>query len=123
MENKVAFVFDAKNLMDHYLPMGPCALEVLKLRWAEYDKDQVWVFPAQSPNNTKGYYSDPKVALDTIRDNAGIKIVRGHDLRRTFGAACEKLGFSDRQTKRMLGHVTAGGESVNRYTGIPVYRG
>ncbi|WP_296907969.1 hypothetical protein [Polaromonas sp.] len=37
-------------------------------------------------------------------------------MRRTFGAACEKLGFSDRQTKRMLGHVTAGGESVNRYT-------
>ena len=116
MENKVAFVFDAKNRMDHYFPIGPCALEVLKLRRAEYDMDQVWVFPAQSPNNTKGYYSDPKVALDTIRDNAGIKIVRGHDLRRTFGAACEKLGFSDRQTKRMLGHVTAGGESVNRYT-------
>ena len=47
----------------------------------------------------------------------GIEIVRGHDLRRTFGAACEKLGFSDRQTKRMLGHASSGGESVGRYTG------
>jgi integrase len=116
MDNRVAFVFDAKNRMDHYFPIAPCAMEILKLRRAEYDDEQVWVFPAQSSNNTKGYYSDPQVALNTIRENAGIKVVRGHDLRRTFGAACEKLGFSDRQTKRMLGHVTAGGESVNRYT-------
>ena len=35
-----------------------------------------------------------------------------HDLRRTFGAACEKLGFTDRQVKRTLGHGVAGGETV-----------
>ena len=116
MENKIAFVADAKNRMDHYFPIAPCALEILKLRRSDCGEDQVWVFPAQSPNSMKGYYSDPKVALDTIRENAKVKILRGHDLRRTFGAACEKLGFSDRQTKRMLGHVSAGGESVNRYT-------
>jgi len=50
-----------------------------------------------------GHYGDPSVAMDTVRERAGIKVVRRHDLRRTFGAACEKLGLNDRQVKRMLG--------------------
>ena len=55
-------------------------------------------------------------AMATVKQRAGIAVVRGHDLRRTFGAACEKLNFNDRQTKRMLGHGVAGGETLGRYT-------
>jgi len=116
MKERVVRISDAKNRGDHEFPIGPCAYELLKLRRENQIKGEVWVFPAKSPNSLKGYYSDPSVALKTVRDNAGIKVVRGHDLRRTFGAACEKLGLTDRQIMRLLGHGVAGGESLGRYT-------
>jgi integrase len=116
LNKRVARVNDAKNRGDHEFPIGPCAIELLKLRRAAELEGQAWVFPARSANSTKGHYSDPSVALNTVRERAGIKTVRGHDLRRTFGAACEKLGFTDRQAKRMLGHGVASGETMGRYT-------
>ena len=116
LDKRVARVNDAKNRGDHEFPIGPCAVELLKLRRAAELEGQAWVFPARSANSTKGHYSDPSVALNTVRERAGIKTVRGHDLRRTFGAACEKLGFTDRQAKRMLGHGVASGETLGRYT-------
>ena len=116
LDKKVGFVADAKNRGDHEFPIAPCAAELLKRRRADQLDGEVWVFPARSPSSTKGYYSDPQQALRTVKERAGIDVIRGHDLRRTFGAACEKLNYSDRQTKRMLGHSTAGGESVGRYT-------
>lgn len=117
IERAIGFVGDAKNRGDHEFPIAKCAIELLKRRRADQDADQQWLFPTSSPMSTKPYLSDPSQAMKTIKENAGLKVVRGHDLRRTFGAACEKLGFSDRQTKRMLGHAVAGGESVGRYTG------
>lgn len=116
MKQRVVCINDAKNRGDHEFPIGPCAYELLKLRRSSQIEGEVWVFPAKSPKSDKGYYSDPTVALQTVRDMAGIKVVRGHDLRRTFGAACEKLGLNDRQIKRMLGHGVAGGETLGRYT-------
>lgn len=74
-----------------------------------------WTLPSRIPCEV-GHYADPSVAMDTVRKRAGIKAVRGHDLRRTFGAACEKLGLIDRQVKRMLGHAVGGGETLGRYT-------
>ncbi|PHM20523.1 MAG: hypothetical protein CK604_06250 [Curvibacter sp. PD_MW3] len=74
-----------------------------------------WFLPSGIPCEV-GHYGDPSVALATVRERAGIKAVRGHDLRRTFGAACEKLGLADRQVKRLLGHAVGGGETLGRYT-------
>lgn len=118
MDNKVAHVADAKNRGDHEFPIGPCAFELLKLRLASDPKGSPWVFPARFKNRRREveHYNDPTTALNTVRDRAGLKVVRGHDLRRTFGAACEKLGFTALQSKRMLGHHTAAGETVGRYT-------
>ncbi|HEX7687623.1 MAG TPA: tyrosine-type recombinase/integrase [Burkholderiaceae bacterium] len=112
----VGHVGDAKNRGDHEFPIGPFAMQLLKLRRAEQTEGQVWVFPGRNPKSEGGNYKDPTVAMATVKEMAGVKQARGHDLRRTFGAACEKLGFSDRQTKRMLGHATGSGQSVNRYT-------
>lgn len=112
----VGHVGDAKNRGDHEFPIGPLAMQLLKLRRAEQGEGQIWVFPARSPRSDRGCYTDPTHAMKTVKEMAEVKQARGHDLRRTFGAACEKLGFSDRQTKRMLGHSTGTGDSVNRYT-------
>ena len=116
MELRVARITDAKNRQDHEFPIAPFAFELLKLRREAQGPKEHWVFPARSTVSKKGHYADPSVAMRTVRDMAGIKVVRGHDLRRTFGAACEKLGFTDRQVKRMLGHSTSGGETLGRYT-------
>lgn len=117
MDARVARINDAKNREDHEFPIGPFAYELLKLRRSKQAKGERWVFPARSAVSKKGHYSDPSVAMATVRERAGIKMVRGHDLRRTFGAACEKLGLNDRQVKRMLGHAVGGGETLGRYTG------
>ena len=116
LDKRVAFIADAKNRGDHEFPIAPCAAEILKRRRADQVEGEVWVFPARSANSTKGHYSDASAAMATVKQRAGIAVVRGHDLRRTFGAACEKLNFNDRQTKRMLGHGVAGGETLGRYT-------
>lgn len=149
IKQKVVFIHDAKNRDDHEFPIGPFALNLLKLRWSDRRKGVPWLFEAKMPGSRKGliyvkngeevdpkeegneggqwqtpsgipletgHYGDPSVAMDTVRERAGIKVVRGHDLRRTFGAACEKLGLNDRQVKRMLGHSIGGGETLGRYT-------
>ena len=116
MKDRVVRINDAKNRGDHEFPIGPCAYELLKMRREGQLAGQAWVFPASSPKSEKGHYSDSTVAMATVRDMAGIKVVRGHDLRRTFGAACERLGLADRQIKRMLGHGVAGRETLGRYT-------
>ena len=112
MKTRVVRINEAKNRGNHESHIGPCTYELLKLRRERQLEGEVWVFPARSPNSLKGYYSDPSVAMQNVRDNAGIKVVRGHDLRRTFGAACEKLDLADRQIKRMLGYGVTGGEVV-----------
>lgn len=116
IEMGVAFVGDSKNRSDHEFPIAPCAIELLKRRRAVQIEGEKWVFPARSPHSAKGFYSDPSIAMDTVKKRAGLKVVRGHDLRRTFGAACEKLGYNDRQIKRLLGHGPALGETLGRYT-------
>jgi len=116
LDNRAAFVGDAKNRGDHLFPIAPCAAELLKLRRDAQSEDQVWVFPSMSALNQKGHYSDPTVARETVRQRAGVEVLRGHDLRRTFGRVCEELGFTPAQTQRLLGHATAGGKATHRYT-------
>lgn len=91
-------------------------MQLLKLRRGAQIEGQAWVFPGRNPASEGGNYKDPTVAMATVKAMSGVKQARGHDLRRTFGAAGDKLGYSDRQTKRMRGHSVGGGESVGRYT-------
>jgi integrase len=56
------------------------------------------------------------MANELLKDSGSkIEVLRGHDLRRTFGAACDMLGFNSRQSKFMLGH-SPGGDVTDRYT-------
>lgn len=120
----IGCISDGKNGNDHEFPIGPCALALLKIRKSMLSPDTPWVFPTESASAKRGYYTDPSCAMASIQRLANegltpdrqIKVLRGHDIRRTFGRACEMLGFTDRQTKRLLGHAIAGGETVGRYT-------
>lgn len=139
LETGTGCITDAKNGANHLFAIGPCALTLLKIRRASLEPDTKWVFPSSSRLTVVGHYKDASIAMRTVKNLANdllikrhdeaelgstgekkkaprIEVLRGHDLRRTFGAACEKLGFSDRQTQRMLGHAVTGGQSVRRYT-------
>lgn len=124
LERGLACVTDSKNRSDHEFHIAPCALEILKMRKALMPSDQIWVFPAASPHSKAGHYTDATVALtrvvkmanELLKDtNFKIDVLRGHDLRRSFGAACDMLGFDRRQSKFMLGH-SPGGDVTDRYT-------
>lgn len=126
LERGVACITDSKNRSDHEFCIAPCALELLKRRKSLMPASQIWVFPASSPLAKAGHYTDASVALASVvrmanellkdRDSGSkIEVLRGHDLRRTFGAACDMLGFNSRQSKFMLGH-SPGGDVTDRYT-------
>ena len=81
-------------------------------RWIDLDKRVAFVADAKN----RGDHEFPaSAAMATVKRRAGIAVVCGHDLRRTFGAACGKLNFNVRQTQRMLGHGVARGETLGRY--------
>lgn len=119
LKNKRLFVFDTKNRMDHELPLGPCAMELLTRRHEDSQREAgpptKWVFPARSPASKTGHYSDPRILMEAAREEAGIDLLRPHDLRRTFGRIAEDLGFLPNTIKRPLNH-SALSDATSRYT-------
>lgn len=119
LKNRRLFVFDPKNRMDHELPLGPCALELLTQReeksQGETGPSRQWVFPARSPRSKTGHYSDPQTLLRYVREEAGIDVLRSHDLRRTFGRITEDLGFPPSTIKRLMNHSSLA-DPTTRYT-------
>jgi site-specific recombinase XerD len=106
LAKKRVFLFDPKNRMDHELPLAPCAAELLRRRDEEgAAKGSKWVFPARSPLSKTGHYSDCQSLLKYVREEAGIDVLRPHDLRRTFGRIAEDLGFPFSTIQRLLNHV------------------
>jgi integrase len=123
LESETACITDSKNRSNHEFRIAPCAMEILRRRKATMPTDQIWVFPAASPLSKVQHYTDATVALarivhmanESLKDSgSNIDALRGHDLRRSFGAACDLLGFDRRQTKFMLGH-SPGGDVTDRY--------
>lgn len=119
LKEKKVFLHDTKNRMDVEMPIAPCAMEILRRR-REFVADwtgpqKIWVFPSRSSRAGAGHYSCPNHTIQVINEAAGVKTFRGHDMRRTFGAVCERLGFTDLQIKRMLGHSDHS-NSTDRYS-------
>lgn len=107
-EGEFVLFRDTKNRSDHRLPLPPFITEMLKQRHelsAEFpEAKKIWVFPARSRKSVAGHYSDSKNLLQGIRESSGIAKLAMHDLRRTFGAFVESLGFPHYSMKRLLNH-------------------
>ena len=107
-EGEFVLFRDTKNRSDHRLPLPPFIAEMLRQRHessAEYpEARRIWVFPARSKYSKAGHYSDSKNLLQGIRESSGILKLAMHDLRRTFGAFVESLGFPHYSMKRLLNH-------------------
>ena len=119
------FFYKTKNNQDHLLPLGPCAVELLRRRQvaqAEMLEDRAlsshaarkWVFPARNKQNRAGHYSDGSDLLDRIREIAKVEVLNPHDMRRTAGGMMENLEFPESVSKRIMNHDQH--STHNRYT-------
>jgi integrase len=119
-----AFFYKTKNGQDHLLPLGPCAVELLRKRQEEAAEAlgsregthaaRKWVFPARSRQNKAGHYKDAQDLLGRIREIAGIPVLTRHDLRRSFGSVLTELEVPDSIQKRFMNHDQS--ETHNLYT-------
>jgi integrase len=84
------------------------ALEILKRREAQAEKrtdcrteEKPWVFPGRGKS---GHLVEPAKAWERIRNRAGLRDVRIHDLRRTLGSWQAAFGASLSIIGKTLAH-------------------
>lgn len=116
IKSRIAFFRDTKNGEDHELPLTDAAHEILiqRLHAIKNNKSAKWVFPAQSKFSKTGHYSDPSELIELICEDAGIKKISMHDLRRSVGRIAEEL-TSYSMVKRLLNHSSMS-DPTSRYT-------
>jgi len=116
LEARTVYFRDTKNGEDHELPLADAAYEILlQLKHIiKKDKNSKWVFPAESKFSKTGHYSDASSLIDYICEDAGIKKIGIHDLRRSMGRIAEEL-TSYSMVKRVLNHSNMS-DPTSRYT-------
>lgn len=93
----------SKNKSSMAVPLLPPVLVVLNRRFEDRKSDE-YVFPSRRSDAKTPHLCSPKKAWATIRETAGLKDVRIHDLRRTMGSWQSLLGASMQVIGRSLGH-------------------
>lgn len=79
-------------------------------------KNAKWLFPAESKHSKVGHYSDSKSLLKFVCEDADIKKIGLHDLRRTMGRIAEEL-TSYAMVKRIINHSDLS-DSTSFYTEV-----
>jgi len=83
----------------HLLPLPTSAVEILSYLPSRDHSE--WVFPG---SGATGHLSEPKKAWQRIRERAGIRDVRIHDLRRTLGSWLAGQGYNLQLIGKALNH-------------------
>ena len=91
---------ETKNGEALTIPLHDDAVELLKARKEQVKSD--WVFPSETSKS--GHLEEPKKGWKRILDRAGIKDLRLHDLRRTYGSWQAMTGSSTAIIGKSLGH-------------------
>ncbi|WP_425361575.1 tyrosine-type recombinase/integrase [Candidatus Tisiphia endosymbiont of Ceraclea dissimilis] len=94
---------ETKNGESHLLPLSKQAMEILKARNEQRDPQCPWVFPSDHDSKS-GHLEDPKRAWNRIREKAGLKDFKLHDLRRTMGSWMAIAGASQYVIGKALNH-------------------
>jgi hypothetical protein len=82
-------------------PIGRAARDLLQSLPRLSDE---WVFPNRNGNGR----AELKASIARLFDAAGLRDVRSHDLRRTFGSVAADEGYSDATIAELLGHSPRG---------------
>lgn len=89
------------------VPLTPSALEILRRRWEDEKRHDVWVFPSDRRSRKTGeltHMANPKEAWKRLLHRAEISNLRIHDLRRTAGSYMAIQGVSPTIIGKALGH-------------------
>jgi integrase len=108
------FFYRTKNELNHRLPLGPMAVELLRRRQNLCAEAVVYgeatalhrkfVFPARSKLCKTGHYSDSTYILNVIREDAEILRLTNYDLRRSFGTMMVTLNVPENIQARFFNH-------------------
>jgi integrase len=92
---------ESKNKSSMRVILSAPAMEILNRRRDETESK--WVFPSHGKT---GHYTEPKGAMQRIKELAGLTDVRLHDLRRTLGSWQAIQGASLPIIGKSLGHTS-----------------
>lgn len=93
-------LIDEKYREPYTLPMGDFLFTLMTKRYAQATNE--WVFP--SAKSTSGHIVNISKVRQKINKSCGIEF-SFHDLRRTFGAIAENLGYDQYTIDRLLNHI------------------
>ena len=106
-KEKIWRIPETKNGEPLTIPLNDHVITLLKERRGNPLKDSFkenlcpWVFPGEGKT---GHLNDPKKAWTRLLKRSGIKDLRMHDLRRTFGSWQAALGANGYIIGKSLGH-------------------
>lgn len=96
-----------KGKRPHLVPLPDAAVDLLERRKAASTSE--WVFPSQGKS---GHLVYEKAAVNRIRELSGLKDIRLHDLRRTFGTWQRATGADLTLVGKVLGHQSPSTTSI-----------
>ena len=97
MERRILTVPLSKSGKARHIPLSDAALQVL----AEIPRQSEWLFPS---SRNRSHISTIYDAWDRVRERAGLKDVRLHDLRHSFASFLVNSGCSLYEVQKILGH-------------------
>jgi integrase len=115
LHERFGFFFNTKNGSDYTFPIADALYELLHQRKEDRTRGETFVFPVRNRRAKHvRHYHDPKTIIRNVARDAKLKVLRTHDLRRTFGRIAEEQ-TSMRMVKILLNHRRPG-ETTERYT-------
>ena len=99
---------DSKSKVPIHVPLMPEAIKVIHVRLAAAG-DREFIFPGR---HGKGHLKEPTKLIAAVFEAAGLKNIRLHDLRRTFGSWQAIGGSSELLIGKSLGHRSTASTAV-----------
>lgn len=95
------------------VPLVPKAVRILQRRHRKAKPDAKYVFPSYGKT---GHIAEPKMAWERVCTAAGLKDIRPHDLRHTYGTYLAASGANSFAIMRAMGHRQI--STTARYTNL-----
>lgn len=100
LESRQLYIPDPKNRKPRYVAINSQAYDLL-VKMQENRTPSPFLFPS---NSAKGHLLEIRRTLSRVFNDAGLKGVRGHDLRRTNASILLNGGASLAEVKESMGH-------------------
>ena len=103
LTDKQAHLRDSKNGESRYVALNSVAVELLTKMRSQRSKSP-WIFSARTSNSKTPHLQNVRKTFASICQQAGVKNLRLHDLRRSHASYLLKSGVDIVTIKELLGH-------------------